>query len=286
MRARLEHLDLPPEASFRCFEQAGADQFPRHWHHHPEWQLTLGLGGGGRRLIGRHAGAWGPGDLVLVAPGQPHTWIGDPADGAHRVVTVQFAPERIALLALPEAQPIRDLLTRARGGLAASPATTRSAARLMRAMPAQRPLARLAALIELLRLLADDAAAQPIEIDPRGAAISAAGGERIAQVCRWLATQAHRPIPARAAARVAGMHPAAFSRFFRRLTSRTFTAYVRELRVARACGLLAQGRRPIAEIAAACGFASPSTFDRAFRQARGLAPRAYRRLAQDIDRSP
>jgi len=78
------------------------------------------------------------------------------------------------------------------------------------------------------------------------------------------------------AARLAHVTPAALSRWFRREVGKTFTQYINDLRFGAACVQLRQSDRPIATIAADCGFATMSHFNRQFRLRAGMTPREYR----------
>ncbi len=59
--------------------------------------------------------------------------------------------------------------------------------------------------------------------------------------------------------------------------------YLNTLRMESACNLLAESNRPVAEIAAACGFDSPSYFARAFRHTFGVRPLRYRLMQKNGD---
>ena len=50
----------------------------------------------------------------------------------------------------------------------------------------------------------------------------------------------------------------------------------REARIKRACQLLQQTDKNIAEVAYACGFTDPKYFSRSFKQSTGLSPTEYR----------
>jgi AraC family transcriptional regulator len=76
---------------------------------------------------------------------------------------------------------------------------------------------------------------------------------------------------------VAGVHPAHFTRAFRRAVRQSPATYVRRLRLDWAAEALARTEQPLVEIAAASGFADQSHFTRAFRQHTGSTPAAYRR---------
>lgn len=79
-------------------------------------------------------------------------------------------------------------------------------------------------------------------------------------------------------ARLAGVHPVAFARTFRRRYGRSPGEYLRECRLERAAVLLRDPRRPMLDIATLAGFSDQSHFSRAFRQQYGCTPSDYRRL--------
>ena len=82
---------------------------------------------------------------------------------------------------------------------------------------------------------------------------------------------------ARAATLVAMREPT-FSRFFKRNVGCTFVEYVRKLRIAQACKLLADTSRPITDICFDVGFRNISNFNRRFLAEKGMPPSRYRRL--------
>ncbi len=86
----------------------------------------------------------------------------------------------------------------------------------------------------------------------------------------------HRDISRDETARHAGISPAHFSRVLRERTGWSFTGLLRQCRVEAACGLLRDTEKPLAAIAADCGFCDQSYFTRVFQQARGMTPREYR----------
>jgi AraC-like DNA-binding protein len=77
-------------------------------------------------------------------------------------------------------------------------------------------------------------------------------------------------------AAVAGLAPESFSRFFRRMTGRTFVGWLHEVRIGHACRLLSTTDRPVVEIALASGFGNLSNFNRVFRRRRHCTPRQLR----------
>jgi AraC-like DNA-binding protein len=85
-----------------------------------------------------------------------------------------------------------------------------------------------------------------------------------------------RPIKLAEAADLAGLSESAFARFFRRATGKHFTAYLTQLRIARACELMIETEKKIAAIALESGFGNLSYFNRIFRREKGITPREFR----------
>jgi AraC family transcriptional regulator len=80
-------------------------------------------------------------------------------------------------------------------------------------------------------------------------------------------------------ARVAGLSPNYFISAFRRSMGRTPHYYLTELRIARACELLQDPYRSIADISLAVGFSSQSHMTSVFRRFMKTTPAAYRQDA-------
>jgi AraC family transcriptional regulator len=80
--------------------------------------------------------------------------------------------------------------------------------------------------------------------------------------------------------RLAGVHPAHLARRFQQAQGMSVGDYRRTLRIRQACRELADGARPIAEIAAGAGFADQSHFARVFKRVTGQTPRDYRHKTQ------
>jgi AraC-like DNA-binding protein len=77
-------------------------------------------------------------------------------------------------------------------------------------------------------------------------------------------------------ARHAGISPSHFSRLLKARTGRSFTQLLRQCRVDLACDLLRRTEKPLAEIAADCGFCDQAYFTRVFRDVKGATPKQFR----------
>lgn len=97
------------------------------------------------------------------------------------------------------------------------------------------------------------------------------------RVMEYLHTHFADEVSLDALAQVAGLSPFHFSRMFKVSLAQAPHQYLNHLRVTHAKRLLLEGKA-LADIALACGFASQSHFNRAFKQTVGVTPGYYRRV--------
>jgi AraC-like DNA-binding protein len=95
---------------------------------------------------------------------------------------------------------------------------------------------------------------------------------------RWL-IRAHLSEPGLSVERIAGLTGTSRRSLNRRLAARgvTFAHILRSVRFATARQLLVESATPLAEVAAAIGYAEPSVFTTAFRRWSGASPREWRK---------
>jgi len=278
MRVIKEHV-THPEHSFR-FLSFEAEAFAGARHRHRQLELTWVERGVGVRFVGDSVAPFEHGDLVLLGSEVPHSWVSARATTAEPLAAtvIQFPPELLEQPGIPELAALLPLATRAQRGLAVTGECHARVTDQLARLRACDSLGRLAGLIEILRQLS----ARPSDLrDIASAAtlpLGDAGRERrIDRVIDWIRVQLGSPLDINDAARIAHVTPAAFSRFFRRETGKTYTDYVNAVRCSEACVKLRQSSLPISAIAAQCGFRSSSHFNRQFLARIGMEPGAYRR---------
>ena len=281
----LERVEPAPGRSF-TWESFDLPSFPYRWHFHAAYELTLITAGQGRRFVGDSIEWFEPGDLVLLGPHLPHTWHSDPGRGRRSsAVVVRFEADCLGadFFERGELARIRGLLERSGRGLSygASPTVDKVAARLVRGCDAP-PFGQMVALLEMLQVLATRGRGRELSTPAYASSARAIDARRIDRVCRHVMQHLARPLRLGHVAAIAGLSPEGFSRFFHRMTGRTFVAWVHEVRIGHACRLLTTTERPVLDIALAAGFENLSNFNRVFRRLRGCTPRAFRRrLAAD-----
>lgn len=281
--ARFEEVPPATDASFGVFSY-DRPCFERGWHYHPEAELTLIQESSGRRFVGDHIGAFEPGDLVLLGPNLPHTWRTEteplPGGGRARSIYVHFRSawlEETAEL-LPELLEIRKLLARAsRGLLFSGPARERAARELARLLEWS-GLRRLVSFLELLNDLAESGGGEPLSSAGFAPVLDDLACERIHKIHKHVYQCFRSGIAHQDLARLAGLSPAALSKFFRRTTGRTLTEFINEVRVGEVARMLIDTTHNVSEIAYGCGFESLANFNSTFRRLKQVNPSRFREL--------
>ena len=285
MRPFRERLPVSPDSSVALLNRRLDAAIPFQWHHHREYELTLTLNSVGQRFVGDDVAGYGDGDLVLVGPDLPHSWVSRErlAPGPHVALVVWFHPDWAARLVetAVELGAVKALLERARRGLAFSPQAAAPLRPVIETLFEAPPPARLLALLGVLQQLAEDAAARPLASRAVDAVETGEGRERIDRVLTHIHAHYDRRLPLEELAEVAALSLSGLHRRFQRHTGATVSDYLIRMRIGDACARLTASDQPIAFIADAVGYASLANFNRQFRALKGMTPREYRQRFRD-----
>lgn len=287
MKALFEKITIGEQNSLlvRRFQMP---HFDVPWHYHPEYELTYIRRGDGRRFVGDHVESFVAGDLVLIGPDMPHFWRSDddyyrnePTLQAEWVV-VQFpiAFSQDVLANLPEAATVTDLLNRSRYGLRFSPAASARMAQEIDQLTTQMGLNQVLSVLHILDQLATDRDAQTLASDGCQLAPGTAETERMKRVFEFILNHFREEIRVEQIASVAGLAPAAFCRYFKRRTRKSFVEYLNELRIGHARKLLTNVDLSVGQIGLECGFNNVSHFHRQFKLHTSMTPLRYQTVSR------
>lgn len=252
--------------------------FEFKWHYHPEYELTLIEKGNGKRLVGDSYETFEEGDLVLVGPELPHTWVStEAAQGGATATVIQFSEDFIgSFLQHQEFLCLKGLLAKAKRGLFFPQQGATPLAEQVKGLAAQYGIEKITGLLNILNQLAGQKAqllASPYFQPVRGQE----NERRINMVCRYVQKHSTSQISLPEAARLIHLSESAFCKFFKRATGKTFSDYVNDIRIGHACHLLTESDLPIGAIAHDAGFETLSYFNRIFLKKKGLRPTEFRK---------
>jgi AraC-like DNA-binding protein len=251
--------------------------FDFSWHHHSAYELTLILKGKGKRFIGDSIESYYAGDLVLLGPNLPHTWVSDSEDGKpQQAIVAQFHLEDLGNW--KELVTIQHLLESSVRGLHFHPETVHTVATIFLDGVKMKGIKKILALLQTLDLLSEARSGSPISFSPsfvKKTAASKLRDERMNIILRHL--DKSNDLPLAAAAAMVGLSKEGFSRWFKRVTNRTYTQYLQELRIGQACHLLSGTNQPITQLAFEVGFNNLAHFNRVFLKRKGCTPSIWRK---------
>ena len=274
---------VPEEgASWAFLDRQLDDGIPFEWHHHPEFELTLTLNSFGYRYIGDDVSAYDDGDLVLVAPGVPHSWhsrqsINDAQPHAALVCWFTRSWIEQVIRFFPELGSLRRLIDNAEGCLTFSVTARAEVRPLLVAMRAASPAERLMFLLKTLSRLSRDADISCLQGSGLSTPPSLMSDLRMARILDFLHASYVDHVTVEEVALVACMSVSATQRMFRRHARMSIVDYLVKLRIGRACAMLMQDRKPISVVATEVGYSNLALFNRQFLRQKGLSPRDFRR---------
>lgn len=276
MKPSFENIDRLRSGDSFVVYQYEAAYFPFKWHYHPEYELTLITSGSGKRLVGDNYTGFVPGDLVLLGSNLPHTWASEAERRPAAAVVIQFSEAFIApFLQYPECRGIAALLRRSERGVFFRKRIAAAVIEKIKELPAATGMEKLLGLIGVLHQLGR------MNADPVSSLVMAhiptdQAEKRINKVLQHVYRNYKRPFRIDQLSRLIHLSPGAFCKFFKKITGKTFSDYVNDVRVAKACTLLLETDRNITRIAYDVGFESITYFNRVFLKKKEMTPGAFR----------
>jgi len=284
MKARLEKIEPGFGNSFTIRRFTAEGENKASWHFHPEYEIVYISNGRGKRHIANHISYFEDGDLIFLGPDLPHFGFTEELFEDHEQIVVQMKADFLGaeFLQQPELQFIRQLFQRAQQGISFGAEVQRRAGARLGAMLQMNSFERLLELLRILQELATTQDYRLLDIDHFALEVNAEHFERMQIVYEYVGKHYQEALRLEQIAARVNMTVPAFCRFFKKLTSKTFTQFVNELRITQACQLLTDEHRSIAEISFESGFNNLSHFNKQFRLVTGSSPRDFRKNLRKV----
>ena len=259
--------------------------FLKVWHYHEELELVYVIKSQGTRFIGDSIERFQEGELVLIGSNLAHLFQNDDVYFEENstlraeACVIHFHPDFLntQLANIPEFREISQLIERAKLGLKFSATTSQQVGQLMQEMNALTGLDRMLALLKVLGLLSKAPDTETIASPGFINHFAQARDAKLDKVYDYVMNHFQEPIVVDDIADLVSMNKSSFCRYFKKITQKTFTEFLNDIRIGFACKLLTEKRMGILEISYHCGYNNISHFNRQFRKKMGMSPSGYLR---------
>jgi AraC-like DNA-binding protein len=286
MKAQFQKILINEGISFIA-KELELPHFDNEYHYHPEYELKYVIQSKGKRFVGDNVENFQEGDLVLLGPNIPHYWNNDPIyyerdDLKVSAYLVMFSENFLGdeFFSLPEMMPIKQLLTKAKGGIFFPHVDKNCIPIKLKELIASNGPLRIMKMLDILLELAN-AKIRPLLTETFVAELqlinfSDGSLRRLKKVHEYVNANFNNKILIRDVAELANLTSHSFCKYFKKTTKKTFMTFLSELRVCHAKKLLIENEQTISDICYASGFSNLSNFNRKFKAINKMTPKEFR----------
>lgn len=259
-------------------------EFDFPFHYHPECELNLVLNSSGKRIVGDSIENYAHFDLVLVGSNTPHKWTGNSENKNCKVITIQFSPDIFPSTLLDKnlMSPIKLLLENSDKGIVFSKETINNIKTKIIELSNMHGFDSILAFQSIIFDLALSRNQKLLSSRSFLDEVDKPYSRRIKKVIDYVNKNYTENIKLIDVAELVAMTETAFSHFFKKRTSKSFSDYLIDIRIGHASKELLETNNSITEICYNCGFNNISNFNRIFKKKKGFAPKEFRNIRQDI----
>lgn len=267
------------------------DDFPHFtfpWHFHSEYEIVYVIRSFGKRFVGDNIGDFKSGDLVLLGSNLPHLWKNDelfyqnnPKYWVNAVVIhfpFDFFKEPFSKY--PEFNRIKELLLRSTRGISFDLKVSKIVGPKLKNLLELDDFSRTIGLLGILNEMALSKNYKLLASKSFSPNVFEWSGKRLDKVMYIVNSEYRNKLKLDDVADQIGMNNAAFSRYFKEKTGKSFSEFIIEMRISYACKLLTEGILNITQVCYESGFNNISNFNRQFKKITFLTPTQFQKQYQ------
>lgn len=282
-----------PETKVFIIKKLNEPYFDPTFHFHPEYQLFLVLKGRGTRFIGDTMKPFKEGDLIFTGPNLPHVWRSDNSyfnkkdKNATSGIVIYFQQNFLGnMIELKEEmEAVRYLFEKTKRGLEINGETKERVSLMMQDLLDLNGFKSIIHLLEILNVLATSSDIHTITNSAYVPSANKASTDRMNNVYEYLMKNFNRKVGLEEISELVNMTPTSFSRYFKTRVNKSFSDFLKEIRITHACKLLQEENLNINQIAYECGFNTLSNFNKQFKEITDQSPLLYKREFHKITTS-
>lgn len=251
-------------------------------HYHPEYQISLILKGSGIISIGDSLQEFGPNNIYVIAPNVPHvfknksSYYQQPEAANTHMVSLFFLPNAFGgqFLKLPEMVKVNEFLKEAAKGVKIKASLTTQLKSLILELIEAKGTKRLINLLEVLNTMALSPEKEFLSNIPYSLKMKETDNT-LNKIFNYISTNFDQPISLEEVSKIAHLNKYAFCRYFKKITHKSFVAYLNEFRISMACKFLIKETYSISQVGFLVGYNNISNFYRQFKKIMKMTPSKY-----------
>lgn len=279
MKIEFELIQEDEGSSFRLLhEKLTPEKFSWQYHYHPEYELVYVMAGNGTRQVGNHTSNYENGDLVLMGPDLPHSGFGLNSRGSIEQVVVQFKRDVFgpSLLQMPEMKLINALLDKSKYGISFGETTKEKVTKKLLRLLKLQPFERFLELIHILQVLAGTEDYTLLNAQVALPTTIRKVHIRLQNIFNYVEQNYQEEINIKKVADIAHLTVPAFCNYFKKIMTITFTDFMNQFRIEKACILLQQ-EKSVGEVCFECGFNNVPYFNKVFKNIIKKTPSEFKK---------
>ncbi len=278
---KIEYEVVQPDegSSFRLLHtKTQAEDFAWEYHYHPEYEIVCVLHGSGTRHVGNHFSSYENGDLVFLGPNMPHAGLGLNSHGLHEEIVIQVKEDVLhgSIVSRPEMSEIKKLLESSKHGIYFTGTTKKEVTKKLQKLLKLPPFERFIQFMSILQAMAVSKEYELINPTTDLSFLIKKHNVRLQKIFTYMEQHFTEEINIHDVATIVSLSVPAFCNYFKKVMNSTFTDFVNQYRIQRAC-LLLQQEKTIAEVCFECGFNNVAYFNKVFKNLTKKTPSEFKK---------
>lgn len=250
-------------------------------HHSNKYELNFIINARGRRFVAGNISNFWPGDLLFMAPEVPHCWEIDNKEDDPMAITIHFKEDFFETISnhIPELSFLQELLNKSKYGLHLKGAEKSKLKKYFSGiMNGESSFDNFIRVLELLKYIAQLEDYETLEVAEFNWDNDLPQNQRLKKIYEYVFFNFKDSIKLKEVSSLIGITEGAFCSFFKKNTKRTFSHFIKEVRIGYACKLLKEDEdMSISQICFDCGYNNFANFNRQFREITRMSPKEYRK---------
>lgn len=249
-------------------------------HTHNKYELNFIVDAIGKRFVSGNISKFLPGDLVFMGPDVPHCWEIDNKENNPKAITIHFNREFFEqfLINVPELLFLQQLVKKSHHGLFIRGGDPQKLhALLSELLNVESSFESILGILKLLKYIVHKSDFQTLESPGFQWEVDVPQNQRLKKIYEYVFFNFQGDIRLNEVSSLLGITEGAFCAFFKKNTKKTFSNFIKDVRIGYACKLLSEDNDiPISHICFESGYNNFANFNRQFREITQMSPKEYR----------